>query len=146
VKWLLPLLLLYVSGCGKPITTVVSENSRFSPYIAVFDAGMRRYDSFGNGKETRVVFTDRDVGAFGICSRGPLFNEVLFNETAWDSASEVKREWAMLHELGHCVLDRDHEWAAVGGVPKSIMHPNDFSKYAAKRREYMAELFGRIGY
>lgn len=54
-----------------------------------------------------------------------------------------ERELVMFHELGHCVLDRDHDETLIRGKPKSIMYPYMnpvFPEYKKHRDYYVKEL------
>lgn len=66
----------------------------------------------------------------------------------WALADDRFHEWAMYHELGHCVLNRGHTsalWTALDGSsePESIMYPYapNLSEYGANRAHYVEELF-----
>lgn len=60
----------------------------------------------------------------------------------WQSTSETKKEVLLFHELGHCVLGRDHdEQKLYYTVPKSIMYPYLFEQaYQTYRSYYVEEL------
>lgn len=46
----------------------------------------------------------------GSCRFGShIDNEVTIDKTFWNSSSEIFREFVIFHELGHCVLLRDHD-------------------------------------
>jgi len=59
------------------------------------------------------------------------------------------KEELMYHELGHCILDRDHnETELPNGIAASIMNPYHIgqSYYRTYYVDYMAELFGVNSY
>lgn len=65
------------------------------------------------------------AGTVGLCtvtSHGP---EVLLQSDYWYRADPAER-WALVwHELGHCVLGRDHDaGVAASGCPESLMYPS----------------------
>lgn len=49
--------------------------------------------------------------------------EIIIDSEFWSIAeSEFRKEWVILHELGHCILNRDHDDEMLSPfVPKSIM-------------------------
>ncbi len=73
-------------------------------------------------------------------------NTVIIDKFYWDSASELEREFLVFHELGHCVLDREHLDNSDGqGFCVSIMTSGTgfcTIRYTAANRESMLdELF-----
>jgi hypothetical protein len=54
--------------------------------------------------------------------------------TCWKNAGQQEREALVFHELGHCLLNRDHR---ADRLPKgqwvSLMNPGDFTIYATCR-------------
>lgn len=59
----------------------------------------------------------------GICRQVPGENDrVAIDIGTWNSASFAFRETIVFHELGHCILDRDHLDAQTDGICNSIMH------------------------
>ena len=65
----------------------------------------------------------------------------------WNRASQLGREMIIFHELGHCVLNRDHdERQFASGFCKSIMRSGTCccrDAYTAQNRSYyLDELFG----
>jgi len=83
----------------------------------------------------------------GICNYfGPDLNqEVLINILFWELLSPIDKEKLVFHELGHCVLNRQHRNdKAANGFCMSIMNTNDgcFDNYSEDTREaYLDELF-----
>lgn len=71
-------------------------------------------------------------------------NRVQLSSSAWDQGSDTFREMLLFHELGHCLLGRDHKNTRHSdGRPESLMSSSLFSQsvYLAHRDEYMKELF-----
>jgi hypothetical protein len=73
-------------------------------------------------------------------------NIMIINRSFWENAEMPEREYAVFHELGHCVLGRWHlDSLNENGDCVSLMHSefNPCSKtYASKRRtEMLDELF-----
>ena len=62
----------------------------------------------------------------------------------WNKASQYKRINLIFHELGHCVLGRDHvEWKTPNECPPSFMHNSIVSNYCLKKyyKNYLKEMF-----
>lgn len=73
-------------------------------------------------KITGVIDHISDEGVAGTCQYGNHIAHVTVDKTFWNSASMGYREYVVFHELGHCVLHRDHrEDAYSDGNCKSIM-------------------------
>ena len=75
------------------------------------------------------------------------------NPQCWENSTQF--ETLVFHEMGHCILGRDHDTARLpNGAPKSIMYPNDITIYSPcvyvlgdscnllyRRAYYLDELF-----
>ncbi|OEK00878.1 hypothetical protein BFP97_04850 [Roseivirga sp. 4D4] len=87
------------------------------------------------------------VNVAGGCNfHGSAPNQIILDATFWNTLSFIQRELIVMHELGHCVLYRDHREAMdVTGRCLSIMRSglgqcND--GYSETTREgYLNELF-----
>ena len=88
-----------------------------------------------------------NMGILGICVRSDTEpNRVAVDEDGWRSASPAFKELIVFHELGHCVLNREHLDDAQGGICTSIMNSGlsgcDISLEDDVLREvYINELF-----
>lgn len=88
-----------------------------------------------------------NMGVLGVCVRSDEEpNRVAVDQEAWASASFAFRELIVFHELGHCVLDREHLDDAVDGVCVSIMNSGLIGcelslEDASVREAYLDELF-----
>jgi hypothetical protein len=88
-----------------------------------------------------------EEGVAGTCSygfRGP--RDIVIDQPFWNNTNNFSREMVVFHELGHCVLGRDHTEATTGnGFCASIMRSgtgNCRTLYNAQNREYyIDELF-----
>lgn len=60
----------------------------------------------------------------------------------WFDSSKITKEELLFHELGHCILDRDHDTTVLyGTIPKSVMYPYVFTtSYSLFREYYVNEL------
>lgn len=117
---------------------------------------LRHYDEFAQhyGHSVRNVGArlakslDGDALTVGQCwswSNGDL--EIVVLESWWLHSTEIEREIVVFHELGHCVLQRDHSTVMIDfaqrSVPESIMYPIILTPalYRARRLDYLLELF-----
>ena len=72
---------------------------------------------------------------------------IYIDKDYWDNASEMARESTVFHELGHCVLNLEHndQDVVIKGekLKKSLMAPVEFGgyKYLANYQYYVDELF-----
>ena len=87
------------------------------------------------------------MGVLGVCVRNDDEpNRVAVDQEAWSTASQSIRELIVFHELGHCVLNREHLDDEQDGVCVSIMTSSlDGCEISledeAVREEYLDELF-----
>lgn len=72
---------------------------------------------------------------------------IFINGKVWNQITNSQREGLIWHEMGHCVLGREHETYSLDGVhPGSIMYPSMFRGEALKfyignKSYYKRELF-----
>jgi len=139
---------LALSACGKP---QVLELGQFAPYVKAFE------DSSAEHSTKPVKVTDLRV-QFGVM-QNPLENgaceivgngtpTININEATWKRLTEEDRKGLMFHELGHCVLHRNHvREVSPQGIPVSLMNPYRINTQTLVANEewYMKELFTRSG-
>lgn len=95
--------------------------------------------TFGNLPGTRV----------GVCTMYSDGNwEITVDREYWNTASKESRIGLIFHELGHCILHRQHEEQYVvtqnnDQIPKSLMYPYNFYdiEYSDFWDYYSKELF-----
>ncbi len=145
-------LVLLLSGCGRDPT--LEEINEFSPYFQRFEAASAQYgrDTSGDSR-VRILYGALHPGEVGVCEQGPFqAPRVLVSRPAWQARSEAGREALIFHELGHCLLGRDHkdDFAALQRqkgrgiyLPASLMNTRGVRAeyYAADRSYYLKELF-----
>lgn len=69
---------------------------------------------------------------------------ITIRQEIWDQMEDVDREELIFHEMGHCVLGREHTSVQTSdGIPESIMNPYRISNsiYETNREYYISELF-----
>lgn len=75
------------------------------------------------------------------CEKSPKI-VVLVNKDIWMEASHEKREYTILHQLGHCVLNRIHKKEEMRNIPLTVMAFHNNVKHFKKYRDnYIHELF-----
>jgi len=80
----------------------------------------------------------------GMCVFSGSKRSVQLSSSAWNNSSDTFKEMLLFHELGHCLLNRDHKNTRHSdGRPESLMASSLFSQsvYLAHRDEYLKELF-----
>jgi Zn-dependent protease with chaperone function len=89
-------------------------------------------DIFQSGKLTNMI---------AACNM--ISGNVLVHSRFYEDATPTQLEMVMFHELGHCVLLRDHVDVRQKFGPRSIMYPYLFeeSTYLEHRDYYLRELF-----
>lgn len=105
--------------------------------------------------EIRIASLDSwGAGVIGLCSTGSGYRILTldpdyFNNSMTDGAKRV----LVHHEMGHCVLYRDHR-TAIGEIPDGTGHTHElsvmypvmigFSQYELHEKYYLDELFERL--
>lgn len=146
------LLALIVSGCS-PIKlptdprTIYGVNPEFIKYVNSFEKEYGK--SIG---DVSMDFVDQPSNIVGLCKKwGYTYRQVEVDKTYWKQATEEERMGLVFHELGHCVLDREHKsdyflyngLHITGQVPASLMFPYNFytSFYSELEAYYKYEMF-----
>ncbi len=141
---ILLLISLMVSACGR--RQPVLKIDGFEEYVSLFEVRSSEF-----GRETKVndliiEFGDlpnpRERGACEIV--GDQTPRIVISRKKWDKLDEVARRQLLFHEMGHCVLFRDHRGGHTeDGIPVSLMNPYaiDSYTYAQFEEAYNQELF-----
>jgi hypothetical protein len=146
MKGILLALLLLFTSCAS-----AQRRPDLEPYIKIFE----KHCNCKVNIPIKIVPIDQDEPGYrtlGVCygfMKSKLFRSIEIDEGYWNSASECERESTVLHELGHCVLNLEHDSAYLWPNlyifmrPKSLMHPYSFPQYCEHRDEYIKEMFSR---
>ena len=138
MKILILTLLLAAPACGR------DNQARILELLRQFKADAADHGLSVNLSRVRVGL----VGGFrektlGQCNFNTQGVELL--ASWWRRASDICQEQLLYHELGHCVLGRNHLNSRRGpqGFPTSIMKKSIFrcSVYGLYRDYYLRELF-----
>lgn len=125
-----------------PPLDIVSD-AIFAPYIQDFA------DHYGKDVNVPIVFKPLDSKWAGMCYRtivnGIVYNAYIeINQLYWKQLSEYQRIGLIFHELGHCVLNREHvESNSVMLCPTSFMYPSVLTNFCVEKhyQEYIKEMF-----
>lgn len=147
-------LLFLVTGCGKSLSDFMFVNT--SPKKAqtnpIFNEFVNSFQAeFNKRVSVPIVLKAIDKQNAGVClvySNG--YREIQINSLYWDSYSHEQREQLIYHELGHCVLNKDHNNGHLpeSSCPMSIMRSFMFNSYEInecylpEHNHYMEELGG----
>lgn len=147
MKKLIALLSLFFfincAGMHKKYDTAIFEDyvTRFEDYSELY--GTKRVVvtdliiEFGDLKDTFV----------GLCGKFEGESPRITVDSEWWNSSttnDAQREILMFHELGHCILDRDHNDNVLpNGKQESIMYYRviNSNDYVTSRGYYLKELF-----
>lgn len=139
-------LTLTLTACGKKEKLEVGQ---FAAYVQKFEA-------YSQSVGTPTQVTDLVV-QFGVLSNSrqlavcEIYDDetptITVSEADWNISTEEQKESLMLHEMGHCVLRRQHksEYNPEINAPDSLMNPyvvqpNDFIPF---KDYYISELFSK---
>lgn len=135
----LPLLLL-ASACGKSEKNV----GEFSAYVDKFETYSRQYGNPITVTDLVIKFGTLDSSKLGVCTLGEGAPTITISSTQWASLSEDTKELLLLHEMGHCLLNRSHdnnEGAARKWESIMLQWPQRISDYSQNKDQYLKELF-----
>lgn len=127
--------------------TVTPELRPF--YIAFEEEAIKRGFEINLTQEevTGNIVQLGNMGVLGICVRSDEApNRVAVDQEAWRSGTQAFRELIVFHELGHCILNREHLDDDQDGVCVSIMNSglsgcNISLEDESAREAYLDELF-----
>ena len=150
-RFYLLFLILLVFSCRGDDESVTVE-AELQPYFERFRlAGMERgvtvdFDLIPIAGRVANLFDSNVNGWCSLNEDEP--REIIIDDSFWATASDWDKEFILMHELGHCYLNRLHDDAVDGnGNCLSIMHSTTEScifPYNDDTREaYLDELFSQ---
>lgn len=140
MKRIATLIALILTGCGA----IPAIDPAFSTQVSAFEA------AYGHAVQVSISFTSAlRSDQNGVCLKN---GDVRVSASFWAIASDAEKEMLIFHELGHCVLNREHDTSLNSeGYPKSYMYTGNLDlnypqvpwpKYmAAHAKEYREEMF-----
>jgi hypothetical protein len=145
--------ILLALGCKKEQTIETVAQSIDEDLVPYFE----RFKEEGEARGITVDFLEANISGVldnittenvsAQCVRNSIDpDQVVIDIVAWRRASDLKREFLVFHELGHCFLDRRHlDTSRPDGTCTSIMHSglsNCRDAYSSTTRaDYLDELF-----
>lgn len=137
---------LILLSCQKESQEVLIDEE-LTPFIESFqyEASLRSVSVNADGLQ--AVFDNFTTNIAGQCQRtGDDLRKIAISKAYWRTANEYEKEFIIFHELGHCILGREHlDGVDARGQCQSIMHSgltNCTNAYNAINREiYLDELF-----
>lgn len=152
IKKLILVYVLLLVGCGSDICKfdlyLVPEE--FEAYVQNFTDLAKSNNRRINNKNLIIRFNDSLMkdNILGVCIYGGRTPIIEIDESEWYDMSPMRREQLLFHELGHCLLGRDHNIKTMLGIdnidiPVSIMYPYLFNTwhYENNYQHYISELF-----
>lgn len=140
-RWLFLVPIIFTVGCGKSIQI---DNELMS-YVKTFES------KYNVKISSDVQFGKTTLPVVGYCEDNGFSKSIVINKEEFDKFTSLQKENLMLHELGHCELNRNHteetERFEYYSVPKSLMYPYVFNSfqikaYSSDKEKYLAELIG----
>lgn len=129
-------------GCGLARTTKTDED--FVKYVERFE------QETGIKVQVPVFYGTIKEDFAAVCEvYSDGYKQIRVNSKYWTMLGELGKEELVYHELGHCVLNRDHTdsftvlWPQGYSIPNSIMYPYVFGDsffYSIYREHYVQEL------
>lgn len=151
--------LIIIIGCQKKINFVYNVPPEFEPPVQRFitEAKARGYNiSIDNliVQYTASISSQHCANSNVITSKKDVQKIIYINpQTCW--LNDIQLETLIFHELGHCMLGRNHDASLLPkGDPKTIMCPDNITLYSPciyavadscnklyRRTYYLDELF-----
>jgi len=93
-----------------------------------------------------TTYSKDEPYTIGTCGQMNGFPVITIDTRYWDTADQYEKEELVFHELGHCILGRDHCEIKVDGKSASIMEPDMLGSvmYKENRENLLNELFRPI--
>jgi len=148
MKNLIIFYLLTLSSCGSANYSIKG----FESYVEEFHAQASKYNKAIDLAHLDISFGDTQSAGpevIGLCYtyESSEDKDIVINKEFWNDATELQRKELMFHEMGHCLLDLDHDDSIVNppGRPKSIMNSHMIATYWLERffDDYVKELFSK---
>lgn len=146
---LISFLSLILICCQKDSNQPVIQ-AELQPYFDIFqEEGIKRGVNvdFDIRKIEARIANLLDSNVNGWCSLNEdRPHEIIIDNDFWSEANEFEKEFIIMHELGHCYLERNHDDSIDdNGVCNSIMHSTSetciFPYDGESRDDYLDELF-----
>jgi hypothetical protein len=98
-------------GITDPYSVDAYIDPEFIPFVSIFihEAEVRDVSVRDKIGDIRITFDLYLEGSnAGVCYKVGDTREIVISREHWDVFSASQREFVISHELGHCILGRDH--------------------------------------
>lgn len=143
---------LFFKACQKPKPPVYDVPANFEKYIKRFKEEATNRGQDVDLKQSGLIVAFQETGNLepSICHLGQDGSapQIGIDETYWNAADDINKELTIFHELGHCILNREHKndtlknghWASIlrGSPEVPASRPLHYNIY---RDYYLDELF-----
>lgn len=151
---ILTFLILKSAAIKHSISSITMGNDYTDKEFIPFIESFKRLNRVFKGKEKHIVpivfdnfyddyYQDENIAA--VCYKYALSpNYIVVNRKVWKTFTKKQRQFLIMHELGHCSYDKEHEKGTKDdGCPKSIMHTHIPSDYCASTyyTQYIIDFF-----
>lgn len=137
-----------------PKPSPANIGSQFQPYLTKFLNNGKSFNRTLSANHLTITFNSALSGSntLGQCSFNPQYpsigQRIEINPDFWNNVDTASREYVLFHELGHCLLLRDHDNNEVETedgyfLQKSIMSTyfSTSEYYTNNYESYLHELF-----
>ncbi|NOT37395.1 MAG: hypothetical protein HOP11_08465 [Saprospiraceae bacterium] len=144
-KFLSFFLVVSLFSCNNDETYTVDP--AFTEFIVTFnkEAQLRSLDYSEQLQELNIKFSLLNDNAVGQCQKSKDSHTILIDQTYWNSLSILDKELILFHELGHCILNREHIDSSNNRICNSIMRSSNtvcrMNYNSTSRKNYLDELF-----
>lgn len=145
-----------LAGCGRGIDPGLADRGEFEKFFQNYLVYAKAHGVPTEGDQAlRIEFADLNSTEVGRCETGFLQGRIVYiDRVRWKDMSDGSKEALVLHELGHCLLNRGHRTDKfpaddpdMPGAQKSLMYPYATSgyRYESHKTYYLDELFANRG-
>jgi hypothetical protein len=155
-------LILPLACARTTIGPTADHGTAFEPIFQRFVSYATKYHrDIRANEDVEIEFGDVDGQTGDIAGQCQwnifLGNKIILVKKTWDGLTDDTREALLFHELGHCVLQRNHVTGTVPAsqagdttnptmqIPESLMRPQflDGATYTQYQNYYLSELFSQ---
>jgi Zn-dependent peptidase ImmA (M78 family) len=142
---------IIISGCatGYQVDELIVYG--FEDYITKFENDSIIYGRPTKIQELVIQFGDlrgyrEEKNVVGLCQRAYNFQPpiITIDLNYWQQITDAEKEWLVYHELGHCILNREHREDRIreNNCVASVMYPKtEYACYENLQDYYLKELF-----
>jgi hypothetical protein len=126
-----------ITGLGCSVFTIqFGRHEKIEPFVSMFE------QDYGHKVDIGIGFGRFSDSVVGLCNH--ITNSITLDKEYWNVISYQKQLVLVYHELGHCILMRNHTSAIFkDGCPTSIMYPEILSDFCIGKylNYYLLEIF-----